>query len=283
MDERCIYPQNSIHYLRFRCYDNDATEYWAVLAVANFRGGGDPENMTLGNVEGKYARSKPKELLAHLQGFVAISQPPTAESIVRGPTIQLAGTQNTQDLLSALAASTQIASSKAASSPDSQRTNSSRPSTGGKFPRSQSPQAQPAPIDLGSDSSTTSEDDEGDSEEEIPSSQPTPIKENKRKPVPPTGAHPAAKLAQTTLGQMFPSAKRPKIMKTASEADGIDESAIKFSGSNLSLEAMTKFLETAFTANAKGMENRVEVAQERWKVGQRGQVARCPSRIKRRR
>ena len=62
MDDRCIYPQKSIHYLRFRCYDNDATEYWAVLAVANFRGGGDPENMQLGNVEGKYARSKPKEL-----------------------------------------------------------------------------------------------------------------------------------------------------------------------------------------------------------------------------
>jgi hypothetical protein len=211
--------------------------------------------------------------LAHFQGFVTISQPPTAESIVRGPTIQLAGTQSTQDLLGALAASTQT-NSKAASSPDSQRTNSSRPSTGGKFPRSQSPQAQPAPIDLGSDSSTTSEDDEGDSEEEIPSSQPTPIKENKRKPVPPKGAHPAAKLAQTTLGQMFPSAKKPKIVKTSSEADGIQESAIKFSGSNLSLEAMTKFLETAFIANAAGMENRVEFAQTKkgGKLGRGGKL-----------
>ena len=50
MDERCIYPQKSIHYLRFRCYDNDATEYWAVLVVANFRDVGDTENMLLGNI-----------------------------------------------------------------------------------------------------------------------------------------------------------------------------------------------------------------------------------------
>ena len=63
--------------MRFRCYDNDAKEYWAVLAVANFRGVGDPENMTLGNLEGKYARSKPKELLTSLLSYVAISQPPT--------------------------------------------------------------------------------------------------------------------------------------------------------------------------------------------------------------
>ena len=47
----------SIHFLRLRCYDTDAVEYSAVLAVANFRVAGDPETMQLGVINGAYARS----------------------------------------------------------------------------------------------------------------------------------------------------------------------------------------------------------------------------------
>ena len=59
----CLLVQKSIHFLRFRCYDAKAAEYWAVLAVANFRGVNDTENMMLGKIDGPYARQKPKELL----------------------------------------------------------------------------------------------------------------------------------------------------------------------------------------------------------------------------
>ena len=168
--------------MRFRCYDNDALEYWAVLSVANFRGAGDSELMTLGNLDGKYCRSKPKELLTSLVGYVAISQPPTKDSIIRGPTIQISATQSTQSLMGELAASTQTqVSAKAASSPDSQRTTTSqRSNLGGKFPRSQSPQAKAAAvIDVEeSDTNESSQDDsdEGDDDGSIQCHQPSPVK-----------------------------------------------------------------------------------------------------------
>jgi hypothetical protein len=207
--------------------------------------------MALGTVQGNFARTKPKDLMVHLGGLIAISQPPTADSIIRGPlqTPPLAGTQSTQDLLAGLAASTQL-SVKSASSPDSQ---TSRKSVGGKFPRSQSPQAQPAPLEISSDAATSSDDDEGDDEEEedeLPSAQPTPVKPKKRKPVPPeAGAHPATKLAQQTMGQMFPAANPANKKRKIPKKDGSDE-PVKFSGGNLTLQAMTQFFERAFIANA---------------------------------
>ena len=240
-------------------------EYWAVLAVANFRGSGDTENMSLGNLDGKYCRSKPKELFTSLLGYAAISQPPTKDSIIRGPTIQLSATQTTQSLLGELAASTQTqVSAKAASSPDSQRTTTSQRSTqGGKFPRSQSPLAKAAVIEVDeSDTHGSSQDesDEGDDEDSIPCHQPSPVKQPvkpipKKRKAPVGGINPAvgAKLAQTTLGAVFSSSKKPKIVKNVS-ADGVAESSIAFSGTNMSLEVLTKFLEQKLIADAKTRE-----------------------------
>ena len=256
--------------MRFRCYDNDALEYWAVLSLANFRGAGDSELMTLGNLDGKYCRSKPKELLTSLLGYVAISQPPTKDSIIRGPTIQISATQSTQSLLGELAASTQTqVSAKAASSPDSQRTTTSqRSNLGGKFPRSQSPQAKAAAvIDVeGSDTDESSQDDsdEGDDDESIQCHQPSPVKPKPVKPIPKKrkapvdGVNPAVgakQLAQKKLGAGFSANKKAKIApsKTAS-ADKAADNSIAFSGANMNLEMITKFLEQKLFADAKTRE-----------------------------
>ena len=239
----CLLVQKSIHFLRFRCYDAKAAEYWAVLAVANFRGVNDTENMMLGKIDGPYARQKPKELLASLQGYLSITQPPTPESIVR----PLGSSQSTQDLLSALQASTQ-AGSGSPRTPDSQRSNLSRPTTSGKFPKSQP--APAASIDLASSEENDSSDDEGDttpSEDELPSAQPSPKK--KRKAPSGKGTTPAKKLAQQTLQSMLGGNKN-KVVHSTDAASNIDASSLSFSGGNLTLEAMSKFLENAFIANA---------------------------------
>ena len=224
--------------------------------------------MTLGNLDGKYCRSKPKELLTSLLGYAAISQPPTKDSIIRGPTIQLSATQSTQSLLGELAASTQPqVSAKVASSPDSQRTTTSqRSTTGGKVPRSQSPTAQKkAPIELSeseTNESSQDESDEGDDDESIACHQPSPVKPKplpaksipRKRKVPQGGVNPAvgAKMAQTQLGPAFSSNKKPKI--TTSVTEGVIESSIAFSGGNMSLEALTKFLGEKIIADAKTRE-----------------------------
>ena len=180
----CLLVQKHIYFLRFRLYDAKAAEYWAVLAVSNFRGVNDTENMMLGKIDGPYARSKPKELLASLQGYLSITQPPTPESIVR----PLGSSQSTQDLMAGLLASTQPGSTSPRT-PDSQRSTTSRPTTSGKFPKS-----QPAPsIDLASSEENNTSDDEGDttpSEEDIPSSQPSPPKAASKKRKAPSGREP---------------------------------------------------------------------------------------------
>ena len=63
--------------------------------------------MTLGKIDGAYARNKPKDLLAALQGLTAIASPPTPESIIRKATssAQLA---STQDLLGRQSPSLQV-------------------------------------------------------------------------------------------------------------------------------------------------------------------------------
>jgi hypothetical protein len=242
----CLLVQKSIHFLRFRCYDAKAAEYWAVLAVSNFRGVNDTENMMLGKIDGPYARSKPKELLASLQGYLSIAQPPTPESIVR----PLGSSQSTQDLLEALQASTQPGN-KSPRTPDSQRSTASRPTTSGKFPKSQSPPANQ--IEVASSSENNTSDDEGDttpSEEDLPSSQPPKAAPPKKRKAPSgKGTNPATKLAQQTLQNMLGGNKN-KVRKSTDNATNIDASTLSFSGGNLTLEAMSKFLENAFIANA---------------------------------
>ena len=239
----CLLVQKSIHFLRFRCYDAKAAEYWAVLAVANFRGVDDTENMMLGKIDGPYARQKPKELLSSLQGYLSITQPPTPESIVR----PLGTSQSTQDLMAGLLSSTQSGSTSPRT-PDSQRSNVSRPTTSGKFPKSQPPPANP--IDVASNSDNNTSDDEGDtSEDELPSSQPSPPKAKKRKAPSAKGVVPAKKLAQQTLQNMLGGAKN-KVRNSTDDASNIDASTLSFSGGNLTLETMARFLENAFISNA---------------------------------
>ena len=69
--------QTKSHFLRFLVYDQDDSPFWAVVAIANFRGEGDEENMTLSNVSGTTGRTKPKELIGHLEGLVSTEAPPT--------------------------------------------------------------------------------------------------------------------------------------------------------------------------------------------------------------
>ena len=238
----CLLVQKHIYFLRFRLYDAKAAEYWAVLAVSNFRGVNDTENMMLGKIDGPYARSKPKELLSSLQGLLSITQPPTPESILR----PLGSSQSTQDLLVALQASTQPGS-RSPSTPDSQRSTVSRPTTSGKFPKSQSPPANPIEVASSSDNNTSDvEGDTSPSEDDLPSHQPSPPKQ-KRKAPSGKGTNPAKKLAQQTLQNMLGG---NKVRKTTDAASNIDASTLSFSGGNLTLETMAKFLENAFISNA---------------------------------
>ena len=242
----CLLVQKNIHFLRFRVYDAKAMEYWAVLAVANFRGVNDTENMMLGKIDGPYARQKPKELLASLQGYLAISNPPTPDSILLGR-----GNSSTQDLLASLLATTQ-ASSSSPRTPDSQRSTASRPTTSGKFPKSQPP--APTPIDVNS-SEENNTSDEGDStteeEDELESTQPSPAKMKKKRKRPSgKGQHPAKAVAQQTVLEMFSGNKKPKIVHSTDGGSNIDSSTISFSSANLTLEEVSKFLEKKFTEQA---------------------------------
>ena len=241
----CLFVQKAIHFLRFRVYDAKAIEYWAVVAVANFRGVNDSENMMLGKLDGPYGRLKPKELLASLQGLCAISLPPTPDSMVR-PT---GSSQSTQDLMAGLLASTHTSSSSPRT-PDSQRSTASRPTTSGKFPKSQHLPSVAIDVNSSEENSTSDEGDDTPTEDEIESAQPSPPKDKKRKAPSGKGTHPASKLAQQTVQQMFASNKKPKLMHSTDDAANIDESAISFSGANLTLEAVSKFLEKKFMENA---------------------------------
>ena len=241
----CLLVQKNIHFLRFRVYDAKAMEYWAVLAVANFRGVNDTENMMLGKIDGPYARQKPKELLASLQGYLAISQPPTPDSMVRGP-------PSTQDLMASLLATTQ-ASSSSPRTPDSQRSTASRPTTSGKFPKSQPPPKTHIDVNSSEENNTSDEGDSSSSEDEdeLQSGQPSPDKKKRKRKAPSwKGQHPAKGAAQQTLQEMFSGTKKPRIVQSTDGASNIDASTISFSSSNLTLEAVSKFLEKKLTEHA---------------------------------
>ena len=49
---------------------------------------------------------------------------------------------------------------------------------------------------------------------------------------------------------MFSGNKKPKVRHSTDDSSNIDESSLSFSGGNLTLETMSKFLESAFIANA---------------------------------
>ena len=71
----CLLVQKNIHFLRFRVYDAKAMEYWAVLAVANFRGVNDTENMMLGKIDGPYARATKAEGTSGISAGLSRDQP----------------------------------------------------------------------------------------------------------------------------------------------------------------------------------------------------------------
>ena len=102
--------------------------------MANFRGEGDEENMTLGPINGETGRKKPTDLLAHLDGLISTSPQPTKELPPRSkPKDLISSTPTTQDLLKDLVATTQVTTPKATrpSTPESGGSKSSRTTVGG--------------------------------------------------------------------------------------------------------------------------------------------------------
>ena len=133
-------PQNKSHLLRFLVYDQEATPFWAVVSIANFRGEGDEENMTLSNVSGTTGRQRPKELLGHIEGLISTDPQPTKDAPRSKPKDLLNSTPTTQDLLKDLQAVTQATTPKAArpNTPESGGSKGSRATLAGKAPRAQS-------------------------------------------------------------------------------------------------------------------------------------------------
>ena len=64
------------------------------------------------------------------------------------------------------------------------------------------------------------------------------------------GQHPAKAVAQQTVLEMFSGSKKPRIVQSTDGASNIDASTISFSSANLTLEAVSKFLEKKFTEQA---------------------------------
>jgi hypothetical protein len=213
--------------------------------MANFRGEGDEENMTLGPINGETGRKKPSELLTHFDGLISTSPQPTKELVPRSkPKDLISSTPTTQDLLKDLVATTQVTTPKATrpNTPESGGSKSSRTTVGGKAPRVQVPTKPYGDknIELTSEEDESGEDES--EEDEIQSSQPAtssssqpPLKLGK-----PKGA-----LVQTNLLGGLGSSKKQKL-NHVSTTDDADATTLKFSSSNMQLEQVNKIVEQLF-------------------------------------
>ena len=237
--------QKKVHFVRLMMYDPQAQAFWGVLSVANFRGAGDEENMSLGSINGKYARQKPKDLLTHLEGLVSILSVPTAESLqAAAQQLQDATPESTQDLLSALAQTTQTTTKPSGpSTPDSIGSNRTHKSTGGKAPRVQPPtQVYAGKVVDVTDDDTSSDEGDSSGSEGLQSGQP----ERKSPPVPVKPIKPGGKLVQTKLQAASLTSSKKRKLEHIVTTDEEDATVIRFAGGNLSKEALNKIVEKAF-------------------------------------
>ena len=100
--------------------------------------------MTLSNINGTHGRTKPKELIGHLEGIVSTDPTPIKEHPRSKPKDQLNSTPTTQELFKDLLATTQPSTPKPnrPNTPESGGSKGSRPTIAGKAPRTQ-PATQP--------------------------------------------------------------------------------------------------------------------------------------------
>ena len=258
--------QSKSHFLRFLVYDQDDSPFWAIVAIANFRGEGDEENMTLGNVSGTTGRTKPKELFGHLEGLVSTQPAPTKGAPPSKPKEAMNSAPQTQELMRELLVSTQVGTPKATrpTTPDSGGSKSSRPTMGGKAPRQQPATQTFGDKQIELTDSSAEENEEGSDEDELQSFQPESTTSSQPQP---KQGKPRTTLVQTSLAGGLASNKRAKLAQVPT-TDTDEATTLKFSGSNVNLVEMNKMVENMFMAHVAQKEAEEESAPK--KTGKKG-------------